>query len=434
MDRRSLLIPGLLFIGLILYAPYSAHAAPGRIVFGEPGRAAAQAVGPAPEILVEVAQVTPDGHRPVFASTVRGRPSDVEVDPGVYDVFAQHSHSGIIVRLNAAPIVLADGEAGQVASPESVNFRAIARDRHSLWQAKVEAQFAERPDASHVEGDVLVRFHAGTPLAVVTDLVGAVGGTIVSRIPQIHVYTVDVTGLPILRVIRALAGHPDIEFAEPNGVHQLTDVIPQDTYYASKQLSYLEEIRLQDAWAAFDLNGDTALSSGEFPADGIVIAVVDTGVDWGHPDLSGSIWTNSAEYNGVPDVDDDDNGKVDDYRGWDFHLGINDPLDLQGHGTHVAGIAAAITDNDVGIAGVSWRGQIMALKISDGATKSMSVSAESAAIIYAANHGADVINMSFGGGISATEAAAITYAADRQVILVAASGNENAATALYPAR
>ncbi|MEO2003140.1 MAG: hypothetical protein ABGY41_03485, partial [Candidatus Poribacteria bacterium] len=299
MSRHTPHVVALALVFTIV-APQLLVAAPGRITFAQPA-ARAQSVGPTPELLVEVAQVTPDGHRPVFTSAVRGRPADVEVDPGVYDVFAQHPHSGIIIRLNPEPLVLADDQTGQVASPESVDFRAIARDRHAVWLAKVEAQFAERPDASHVAGDVLVRFHEGTALGAVVDLVDAVGGTIVSRIPQIHVFKVDVEGASVFAVVDALSRSDHVEFAEPNGVLQFAGITPNDSGYTFQQ-SYVQAIGLEDAWAAFDLDGDGTLSEAEAPSSDIVIAIIDTGIDYSHPDLVDHLWWNTVELYGTPEV------------------------------------------------------------------------------------------------------------------------------------
>ena len=94
----------------------------------------------------------------------------------------------------------------------------------------------------------------------------------------------------------------------------------------------------------------------------IVIAIIDSGIDYTHPDLIDNIWHNEDE---IPDngIDDDGNGYIDDVRGWDFYDNDNDPLDENGHGTICAGIAAAVTNNDEGIAGVCWNCQIMPIKV-----------------------------------------------------------------------
>lgn len=158
-------------------------------------------------------------------------------------------------------------------------------------------------------------------------------------------------------------------------------------------------------------------------ASPVVVAVIDTGLDWHHLDISHeNIWRNKNE---IPDngIDDDENGYVDDLIGWDFFARHNKPWDFDGHGTIVAGIIAA-THNDVGIAGINPHAQVMVLKaINNFGNTRASYLAE--AIVYAADNGARVINLSVGGpGISRMEQAAIDYAYSKGVLVVAASGNE----------
>lgn len=169
----------------------------------------------------------------------------------------------------------------------------------------------------------------------------------------------------------------------------------------------------RDAWAL----------AGESLAP-VIVAVIDTGVAWGHPDLDRrNIWVNRGE---VPSngVDDDGNGYVDDIVGWNFVEHNNLPWDLDGHGTLVAGIIAASRDNDRGMAGINPAARIMVLRALDRAGNTRS-SFVSEAIVYAANNGAKVINLSVGGGgLSRTEALAIEYARSRGALVVAAAGNE----------
>ena len=94
-----------------------------------------------------------------------------------------------------------------------------------------------------------------------------------------------------------------------------------------------------------------------------IVAVLDTGVDYTHPDLEANIWENEAELNGVEGYDDDGNGYVDDIRGWDFINDDNAPLDDNMHGTHVAGIIGAVGNNEKGIAGAAWNVKIMPIKV-----------------------------------------------------------------------
>lgn len=165
---------------------------------------------------------------------------------------------------------------------------------------------------------------------------------------------------------------------------------------------------------------------------GVVVAVVDTGVDLSHPDLTGRLWINSDEVCGNG-ADDDANGFVDDCRGWDFAMGDADPGDDRGrpasdHGTHVAGIIAA-GRNGVGIAGVAPQTTIMPVKVSRSSDGLFPGSAIYAGILYAVDNGARVINMSFGTGVGIPRTSmglqerAIQYAISNGVTLVAAAGN-----------
>jgi subtilisin family serine protease len=129
------------------------------------------------------------------------------------------------------------------------------------------------------------------------------------------------------------------------------------------------------------------------PGDDVIVAVLDTGVDVDHPDLVDSMWVNQLEQSGLPDVDDDGNGYVDDINGWDFRGDDPNPSPgtslIGSHGTPVAGIVAAQRGNAIGIAGVCGSCRIMALRFD------LSLGQEIDAIEYAAANGADVINMSF---------------------------------------
>jgi serine protease len=173
-----------------------------------------------------------------------------------------------------------------------------------------------------------------------------------------------------------------------------------------------------------------------------VIAIIDTGVDWSHPDLGPNMWQNPDETFGNG-IDDDGNGWVDDRYGWDCGAGDSDPrpesyqeggIDVGFHGSHCAGIAAAATDNALGIAGAGWDCRLMALKVV-GAGNPFSVAAVTMAFDYAISEGADVISMSFGGTISdfGFMQALVDDASAAGIICVAAAGNNNTSAMMYPA-
>ncbi|HNW19764.1 MAG TPA: S8 family peptidase [bacterium] len=193
---------------------------------------------------------------------------------------------------------------------------------------------------------------------------------------------------------------------------------PSDSYYSNQW--YLQKIKAQIAWEERRESPD------------IVIAIIDSGVQINHPDLKDNIWRNSRE---IPNnhKDDDGNGFIDDVNGWDFVNNSADPNpkfaanfteDGVFHGTIVAGVAAAAGNNAAGVAGVTWRAQIMPLKALDdqGVGSTFRIIQ---AIDYAINNGADIINLSFVGyGYSQSLAEAIERAYRAGVIVVAAAGNE----------
>ena len=191
---------------------------------------------------------------------------------------------------------------------------------------------------------------------------------------------------------------------------------------------YLDFCGIQEAWEF--------LAEHDVPAGGsssVIVALIDTGVDYTHPDLAMSMWTNRGE---IPDngVDDDGNGYVDDIHGADTIANSGDPMDDHGHGTHVAGIIGA-ANNNIGIVGVAYNTKIMAVKAGQqSGVFNQSDIAE--AIIYAWRNGADVINMSFGGvtlSIAVQEALATAYT---RCVLIAAAGNhasKNIILPIYPA-
>ena len=189
-------------------------------------------------------------------------------------------------------------------------------------------------------------------------------------------------------------------------------------------LGYLDQIHAPEAWAK------------GYTGQGITVAVIDSGVNYYHPDLIDNIWSNPREI-AFNSKDDDGNGLVDDTRGWDFYLNDNIPFDIDGHGSQVAGLIAG-ENNRRGALGVAYDAKIMPLRVTyRSATNSVVADAHSvaSAIYYAVNNGARVINYSYGGFFPfAEETAAIQYAVDRGVVVVAAAGNNADPQPLYPAR
>ena len=168
--------------------------------------------------------------------------------------------------------------------------------------------------------------------------------------------------------------------------------------------------------------------------NGIVVAVVDTGVDYNHPDLDSNIWRNPGEIAGNG-IDDDRNGYIDDIRGWDFVSGDNNPMDqdFNGHGTHIAGSIAA-ERNNFGITGVAYNAKIMPVRVLPpfGTSNPNNVAA---GIRYAADNGANVINLSLKKDDDTFNQLtnAIQYANNKGSVVVMAAGNSGGIQPVYPA-
>ncbi len=204
--------------------------------------------------------------------------------------------------------------------------------------------------------------------------------------------------------------HKDVEYAEPDYIFSALETVPNDPLYSSQQW-YLPVVNAPAAWDT--TTGDTTQ----------LIAIIDTGVDWDHADLDGKIKINWTEYNGAAGVDDDGNGKVDDIRGWDFVNNDNNPNDDNSHGTHVAGIAAAETNNGTGIAGVSWGAKILPVKVMQS-TGYGSSSTIALGVTYAANSGATVLNLSLGSYSESLTLKTALENAYSTAVIVAAAGND----------
>jgi len=223
----------------------------------------------------------------------------------------------------------------------------------------------------------------------------------------------------LLQIIDSLNSNPFIEYAEPNYILR-ADVIPNDPSFG-------------DQWALNNTgqNGGTPDADIDAPEawdittgdTNIVVGVIDTGIDYDHPDLEDNIWTNWGE---IPNngIDDDNNGYIDDIHGWDFCNNDNDPMDDNGHGTHVAGIIGGSSNNGVGVSGIAWDVRIMALKYLSQWGYGNTSDAVSA-IEYANSMGVNITNNSWGGGCYSQTLFDIIAASDSAGFLfIAAAGND----------
>lgn len=187
--------------------------------------------------------------------------------------------------------------------------------------------------------------------------------------------------------------------------------------------------RWPDQWHTRSIKADQAwdLSFGS----AVKVAVIDTGVEYTHEDLAANMWINPGEIAGNG-IDDDNNGYIDDVRGYDFVNNDGDPMDDQGHGTACAGLVGGVQDNLKGVTGVAPRAKIMAIKAGNSSGY-FYASADIGSFIYGANMGARVFSMSFfGDQITQPEHVALTYAYNHNVLPIAAAGNDATVYSFYP--
>lgn len=240
-----------------------------------------------------------------------------------------------------------------------------------------------------------------------------------------HIYKISISEInEIDQALESLKKINELVYAEKVPYKKYFATPPNDTSYNNILQWNLFKINAQIAW---NFIGNPAPSQ-------TIIAIVDDGLDINHIDLKDNLWTNNLEMNGLPGIDDDGNFIVDDSLGYDFGNFDTDasPNDVSWeHGTHVSGIAGAVTNNITGIAAIGYNARLMAVK---GSSSNLYVSNGYEAIAYAADNGADVINLSWGAPVeSITEANTIMYAYYLNTVVVAAAGNTNDATVNFPA-
>ena len=232
--------------------------------------------------------------------------------------------------------------------------------------------------------------------------------------------------------IDELNNNPDVEYVEPNYVVTV-DKVPNDPNFA--QLYGLDNTGQNGGKADADIDAPEAwdIQTGDGKA---VVAVIDTGIDYNHEDLAQNVWHNSKE---IPNngIDDDNNGFVDDYTGWNFVSHNNNPLDDNGHGTHVSGTIGAVGNNGIGVTGVDWNVKIMPLKAFDS-SGSAYISDIISAIQYATIMHVDIMSNSWSGASGNDQALkdAIGAANNAGILFVAAASNygqDNDINPAYPA-
>jgi subtilisin family serine protease len=239
----------------------------------------------------------------------------------------------------------------------------------------------------------------------------------------------------ILSLVQEYELCTDVEYAEPNGINHLCGIIIPNDLNFSKQwyLHNTGQIIFKDIFGIVDADIDAPEAwINETGNSNITIAIIDSGIDYTHPDLVANIWNNTDEI-AENYVDDDYNGYIDDIIGWDFFNNDSNPKDENGHGTFCAGVAVAMTNNGIGIAGISFNCKIMAIQIIN---KHGSIKGSSYAlgIKYAVDNGANIISMSFGTyDESWLSKDVINYAYEKGCILIGSAGNDDVNKKLYPA-
>jgi len=245
----------------------------------------------------------------------------------------------------------------------------------------------------------------------------------------------------LLNSIQIYKNHPNIKSIEPNYIYTTATTPPNDPMF-DKLWSMNNTGQIAGAIGA-DINAIAGWAiQKESPS--IQIAILDTGIDWRHPDLVDNIWQNLGEdadgdghvleWDGTKwifdpgdenGIDDDGNGYIDDFIGWDFVNNDNDPYDDHGHGTHVAGIIGATGDNGIGITGVTWKVQLVPLKFISKENRGRNSNAIEA-INYATAMGIPISNNSWGGrGNSSFLKEAIDQSGKQNHLFIAAAGNDN---------
>ena len=360
-------------------------------------------------------------------------------------------------RPSGAPAVEAEGGAAAVGGPADTGAAADA----DLFLRLHTAGLASRPGLRFVKGVLVVKLDEGLQARLgdgVAQTTGNAGldGLLASRglLKAERLFPWDCaerTGgecgflrltfpeeADLQGLIDLLEAADGVARVEPVGVHRVT-AHTDDPYIAWQwALNHVpdHDVNAPEAWDVE--RGDSS----------IVVAIVDTGVDWQHPDLGGptpftggSIQTNWVEFNGTSGVDDDGNGFVDDVHGWDFVTGVggtqcsgedaetpdSDPSDYFGHGTHVAGIVAAVADNGVGVAGLAHGCKLLPVRAGWCATSYGGVVRTdfcAQGIMYAARNGARIINCSWNSDDSGGLGVAVDTAISRGAVIVVSAGNQ----------
>lgn len=322
------------------------------------------------------------------------------------------------------------------ASPkENPGLCSVDEDGWNFNRTNEWTDFAKVDDDS---AELVIGVNNGKPNSCsdILDIISENGGDLVGTVSmedEIKAIVADIPSVVISSFVVEVQVAGLSRYIEPN-MRLRVDLVPNDPNWPAQ-------------WGPRRIEADYAWNT-TVGDPSVVVAVIDTGVDWDHPDLATSIWNNTDEV--LDGADTDGNGFIDDIRGWDFvdttaaawpgedsTVRDNDPMDFHGHGTHCSGIVAAVTNNSIGIAGVCWNCKIMAVRAGykgEDGYGYLEDDDAAAAIVYATDNGANVISMSWGDYYpSDLIYDAVKYAYDSGVLLVAASGNDDTSSRHFPA-
>jgi subtilisin family serine protease len=286
-----------------------------------------------------------------------------------------------------------------------------------------------RATDEYAPDQVIIRISQATfeELSFVEHMVGATGH---KRLFKQDIWLLELPeGSDVPGTAKVLSELPLVQYAVPNMIVHAVGTPNDPSFSAQWGFNQANDADI-DAPEAWDLQTD---------ASSVVVAVIDTGSQWNHPDLSDNIWTNPGEIPGNG-IDDDGNGYIDDVHGYDWVNGDGNPMDDHGHGTHTAGTIGAVTNNSVGVAGVCWKARIMPLKFLNSGGGG-NISDAVLAVEYAMNNGANLSSNSWGCYCDANSMQPLSDAIQegwdtKGMIFVAAAGNsadDNDTNPFYPA-
>ncbi len=335
-----------------------------------------------------------------------------------------------VLPLNSQVTVLDGSESGQTTTNYVDGQLLIRLNNSGVMPAFAPSGIAEATTASNTLDGLLSKYKASEMIPIIENSSESISMMMVPASASDkssvyeealkNTYLINIDG-NVEQAVAEFAALAEVEYAEPNMIVKV-QMVPNDPYYGQGDALGFDYDNL---WGHSYINASDAwdVSQGE----GVVVAVVDTGLQLDHEDIVDNVWVNEAE---IPDngIDDDGNGYIDDYTGWDFANSDNDPSDFHGHGTHVSGTIAAVGNNNLGIIGIAPKAKIMPLKgLGDNGSGNIYNLAK--ALYYAADMGADVINNSWGGyGQSSVIEDAVAYAHAKGSVVVAAAGNDRMET------